>query len=194
MPSHLQDEVQQHSLSDPETFWKHQAEQLQWHTQPSKAFNKTTKKLKNGTSHDHWEWFPGGEISTCYNAVDRHVEAGNGDNVAILWDSPVTKTKERYTYKQLQTEVEVFAGVLRDEGVKKGDVVLIYSPFPSHPSHFHLLTVFSAHDTSGANCYSGHLSTRSHTRCRLWWFCCGIFNPAHRSIATCRRSYCLLWY
>jgi propionyl-CoA synthetase len=59
------------------------------------------------------------------------VEAGNGDNVAIIWDSPVTRTKERYTYKQLQNEVEIFAGVLREEGVRKGDVVLIYSVYQS---------------------------------------------------------------
>jgi propionyl-CoA synthetase len=59
--------------------------------------------------------------------VDRHVEAGNGDQTAIIWDSPVTKTKEKYTYKQLLNAVETFAGVLREEGVRKGDVVLIYS-------------------------------------------------------------------
>ena len=55
------------------------------------------------------------------------MEAGNGDQTSIIWDSPVTKTKEKYTYKQLLNEVETFAGVLREEGVKKGDVVLIYS-------------------------------------------------------------------
>ncbi len=140
MPSHPQDEVQNHSLSDPETFWKRQAEHLYWHKQPTKILSKFTKTLKDGTSHDHWEWFPGGEISTCYNAVDRHVEAGNGDIVAIIWDSPVTKTKEKITYKQLQNEVEVFAGVLREEGVKKGDVVLIYSLSPAEHSHNHRLT------------------------------------------------------
>ena len=53
--------------------------------------------------------------------------AGNGDQTAIIWDSPVTNTKEKYTYKRLLKEVETFAGVLRDEGVRKGDVVLIYS-------------------------------------------------------------------
>lgn len=55
------------------------------------------------------------------------MEAGNGDNVAIIWDSPVTGTKEKYTYKKVLDEVEVLAGVLREEGVRKGDVVLIYS-------------------------------------------------------------------
>lgn len=125
---HPQDEVHSYSLSDPESFWKNQALHLHWHRQPSKTLNRTAKKLKSGTTHDHWEWFPGGEISTCYNCVDRHVEAGSGNNVAIIWDSPVTGKKEKYTYKQLQDEVEIFAGVLREEGVKKGDVVLIYSP------------------------------------------------------------------
>ena len=59
--------------------------------------------------------------------MDRHVEAGNGDQTAIIFDSPVTDTKEKITYKRLLKEVETFAGVLREEGVKRGDVVLIYS-------------------------------------------------------------------
>lgn len=83
--------------------------------------------LKDGTSHDHWEWFPDGEISTAYNCVDRHVLAGNGDKVAVIWDSPVTNSKQKITYKELLDEVSVFAAVLREEGVKKGDVVLVYS-------------------------------------------------------------------
>lgn len=127
MPSNPQDKVQAHSISDPESFWAEQASHLHWHKKPSKILNKTTKSLKSGTKHDHWEWFADGEISTCYNCVDRHVDAGNGDQTAIIFDSPVTKTKTKYTYKQLLHEVEVFAGVLREEGVKKGDVVLVYS-------------------------------------------------------------------
>jgi len=78
-------------------------------------------------SHPSTTWFPDGEISTSYNCVDRHVESGNGDATAIIWDSPVTGSKETYTYKQLLEEVEVLAGVLREEGVRKGDVVLVYS-------------------------------------------------------------------
>jgi propionyl-CoA synthetase len=127
MASHPQDEVQHHSLTSPESFWAEQATHLSWHKQPTSTLTKTTKTLQNGTSHDHWEWFSGGEISTCYNCVDRHVIAGNGDNVAVIYDSPVTGTKQKITYKQLQDEVELFAGVLREEGVKKGDVVLMYS-------------------------------------------------------------------
>lgn len=127
MASHPQDEVQHHSLTDPESFWAEQASHLHWHKKPAQTLSRTTKLLKNGVSHDHWEWFPDGEISTCYNCVDRHVIAGNGDNVAVIWDSPVTGSKEKYTYRQLLEEVEVFAGVLREEGVKRGDVVLVYS-------------------------------------------------------------------
>lgn len=125
--AHPQDEAQEHSLADPESFWAKQAEHLFWHKKPSAVLKRTTKSLKDGTSHDHWAWFPDGEISTCYNCLDRHVLAGNGDVPAIFYDSPVTKTKQRITYKQLLEEVEVLAGVLRDEGVKKGDVVLVYS-------------------------------------------------------------------
>lgn len=61
--------------------------------------------------------------------MDRHVTAGNGDNVAVIWDSPVTGSKQKITYKELLEEVSTFAAVLREEGVKKGDVVLVYSKF-----------------------------------------------------------------
>jgi propionyl-CoA synthetase len=125
--SHPQDEAQHRSLTHPESFWATQAARLHWHQQPSSTLQRQTKTLESGVTHDHWEWFPDGEISTCYNCVDRHVDAGHGDQVAIIWDSPVTATKTRYTYKQLLREVEVLAGVLREEGVKRGDVVLLYS-------------------------------------------------------------------
>ncbi len=128
MPSHIQDEVQKRSLQDPETFWGHHAEQLYWHKKPSQVLKRTTKKLPSGVSHPYWTWFPDGEISTSYNCVDRHVKDGRGDVTAVIWDSPVTGNKEKFTYKQLLEEVETLAGVLREEGVKKGDTVLIYMP------------------------------------------------------------------
>lgn len=124
---HPQDEVLRHSLEDPESFWAHQADHLHWHKKPSSTLKVTKKTLKSGVTHDSWEWFPDGEISTCFNCIDRHVHAGNGDAPAIFYDSPVTATKQTLTYKQLLDEVEVFAGALREEGVKKGDVVLVYS-------------------------------------------------------------------
>ena len=127
MAPHPQDEVQSHSLNNPESFWTHQAEQLHWHKKPSRALKLSTKKLPSSVSHPSFSWFPDGEISTSYNCVDRHVRAGNGDSTAIIWDSPVTGSKEKYTYNQLLREVETLAGVLREEGVKKGNVVLVYS-------------------------------------------------------------------
>ncbi|KAL3488465.1 hypothetical protein BJX62DRAFT_227331 [Aspergillus germanicus] len=127
-PTHPQRAVHAASLSDPETFWSHHAQQLHWHQKPSRALSRSTKTLPSGASHESWAWFPDGEISTTYNCVDRHVHSGNGDNVAIIWDSPVTGKKERYTYRQLLDEVEVLAGVLREEGVRRGDVVIIYMP------------------------------------------------------------------
>ncbi|EEP76034.1 acyl-CoA synthetase [Uncinocarpus reesii 1704] len=127
MASHPQDKTHSLSLRDPEAFWSHHAQALHWHKPPSKSLHRSTKHLANGVSHEHWSWFPDGEISTTYNCVDRHVLAGNGDNVAIIWESPVTGSKQKITYSQLLEEVEVLAGALREEGVRKGDVVLIYS-------------------------------------------------------------------
>jgi propionyl-CoA synthetase len=126
-PHHLQDEIQRDSIANPEAFWSRQAEHLYWHKKPSRALTTTTKTLPGGISHPHWSWFPGGEINTSYNCIDRHVQAGNGNHVAIIWDSPVSGSKEQYTYDQLLREVETLAGVLREEGVRRGDVVLIYS-------------------------------------------------------------------
>ena len=129
--THPQRLVQEFSLREPERFWQHHADKLHWHKKPSSAVTKRIKTLPSGNSHEHWSWFPDGEISTTYNCVDRHVRDGNGDKVAIIWESPVTGAKEKYTYKQLLDEVEVLAGVLREEGVEKGDTVIIYSMISS---------------------------------------------------------------
>ncbi|KAI9751003.1 MAG: hypothetical protein M4579_006213 [Chaenotheca gracillima] len=127
--AHPQDEVHHASITKPEEFWAHQAQQLHWHKQPSRTLTQTTKTVPgSGVTHPHWTWFPDGEISTCYNCVDRHVEAGRGDAVAIIWDSPVTGAKVKFTYRQVLEEVETLAGVLREEGVERGDVVVIYMP------------------------------------------------------------------
>ncbi|TGJ79654.1 hypothetical protein E0Z10_g9112 [Xylaria hypoxylon] len=128
MSNYLQDEVQSHSLKDPEAFWSAQASLLHWHKPPTSTLTKTTKKLENGIEHPHWRWFDGGEISTCFNCVDRHVLAGNGDKPAVYWDSPVTGAKQTLTYAQLLDEVETTAGALREEGVQRGDTVLVYMP------------------------------------------------------------------
>lgn len=129
--SHPQDQLHASSLKDPESFWAEQADHLHWHKKPSTILRRYTKTLpKSQKTHDHWEWFPDGEISTCYNCVDRHVEAGHGDSPAILYDSPVTGTKQRITYAELLDDVEALAAVLRAEGVGRGDTVLVYSISP----------------------------------------------------------------
>lgn len=125
---HPQDIAYEASISDPANFWAYQAKQLDWVKQPKTAFQRSTRKLEDDISHPTWAWFPDGEISTSYNCVDRHVEAGNGEKIAIIWDSPVSEAKEKITYAKLQDEVETLAGVLREEGVKKGDTVLLYMP------------------------------------------------------------------
>lgn len=131
--SHPQDELYKSSLSSSEAFWGHQASFLDWHKSPTTILKQYTKSVPNTQiSHPHWEWFPDGELNTCYNCVDRHAAQGHGDSVAIYYDSPVTKTKQTITYKQLLDDVQVFAAVLRDEGVRKGDTVLVYMPM--HPA------------------------------------------------------------
>lgn len=129
MSHYLQDKLQALSLSDPETFWLAQAAHLQWHKPPSAALrNDNAASLHAGQSDGHsWTWFPDGEISTCYNCVDRHVVASQGAHPALFWDSPVTGQKKTITYNELLRDVGEFAAVLREEGVGRGDVVLVYS-------------------------------------------------------------------
>lgn len=137
--SHPQDLVHQASLDDPETFWSYHASQLHWHKPPSRALLQTSRNISiasnginNPVSHPSWSWFPDGEISTVYNCIDRHVKNGLADHPALVWESPVTSAvRQTYTYSQLLDEVSTLAGVLREEGVKKGDVVLVYSEWLS---------------------------------------------------------------
>jgi hypothetical protein len=89
----------------------------------AKAASKAAKKQAKA-----YRWFAGAELNTCYNAVDRHVDAGRGDQAAIIYDSPVTDTKQHHHLRELQDRVARFAGVLRDLGVGKGDRVIIYMP------------------------------------------------------------------
>ncbi|ROV98592.1 hypothetical protein VSDG_04273 [Cytospora chrysosperma] len=128
--THPQEALHASSLSSPESFWAHQASHLHWHKKPTTILRKYTKTLpsSSNTTHEHWEWFPDGEISTCYNCLDRHVLAGRGGAPAILYDSPVTGTKQAITYAELLADVEALAAVLRGEGVRAGDTVLVYMP------------------------------------------------------------------
>ena len=106
--------------ADPEAFWMEQAAAIDWFEAPTKALSDACAPI--------YEWFKDATVNTCYNAVDRHVIAGNGDRTAIIYDSPVTDTKSKITYAELQTKVAMLAGALVDKGVTKGDRVIIYMP------------------------------------------------------------------
>ena len=108
------------SIKDPAGFWLDKAALIDWQTPPSVGFAPD----ENGIER----WFPDGSMNTCWNAVDRHVLAGRGDQVAIHYDSPVTDSRESITYAQLQDRVARFAGALRGLGVETGDRVVIYMP------------------------------------------------------------------
>ncbi|MFK5996698.1 MAG: propionyl-CoA synthetase [Rhodobacterales bacterium] len=113
-------EVYEGWKSDPEAFWMEAAKAVSWSKPPSKALFDENAPL--------YEWFKDGEINTCYNAVDRHVEAGRGDQIAIIYDSPITGKSAKISFAELQTKVATFAGALQAKGVAKGDRVLIYMP------------------------------------------------------------------
>lgn len=113
-------DVYQGWQSDPEGFWMQAAEAIDWVQKPSKALFDDKAPL--------YEWFRDGQVNTCWNAVDRHVEAGRGDQLAIIHDSPVTHSTKGITYRELQARVASLAGALRAKGVEKGDRVIIYMP------------------------------------------------------------------
>lgn len=182
MASHPQDHVHSASLRNPEAFWAHQAKQLHWHKQPSRTLNRFSKELANGLQHPSYTWFPHGQISTTFNCLDRHVIAGNGNSTAIIWRSPVAGDKEEISYNQLLHEVETLAGVLREEGVKKGDVVLVYSVCDLQASDNAMLSQCSAHDTRCALCHACDNSSWSHPYSGLWRICSGIAGSEDRSI------------
>ncbi len=108
------------SMADPEGFWLRAAQEIDWIMAPTRACDFSEAPAAR--------WFPDGQLNTCYNAVDRHVAAGRGDAAALIYDSPVTRTQRAFSYQQLQAEVALLAGGLRNLDVDKGDRVLIYMP------------------------------------------------------------------
>ncbi len=114
------DEVQARSLSDPEGFWGEAAQGLHW--------DKPWDRVLDDSNPPLYRWFPGGELNTCYNALDRHADGGRGDQAALIYDSPVTDTIRSYTYRELRDIVARFAGAMAAQGVGKGDRVIIYMP------------------------------------------------------------------
>ena len=112
-------EIRRRSREDPEGFWGEAAEAIDW--------SERWERVLNASKAPFYRWFEGGELNTCYNALDRHVPH-RGNQAALIYDSAVTHTTRTYTYRQLRAEVALFAGVLAARGVSKGDRVLIYMP------------------------------------------------------------------
>jgi len=114
------DDIHSASVADPEGFWLEAATAIDWTVAPKRAIDASRPPF--------YRWFPDGELNVCFNALDRHVAAGRGEQPALIYDSPVTGTKRRYSYAQLRDEVARFAGVLAELGVGHGDRVVIYMP------------------------------------------------------------------
>ena len=108
------------SIKDPNGFWGKIAEDCHWYKKWDKVLDDSRKPF--------YRWFTGGELNTCYNALDLHVDKGRGGQAALIYDSPVTQTVKSFTYTQLRDEVARFAGALSAQGVAKGDRVIIYMP------------------------------------------------------------------
>ena len=104
----------------PEAFWAEAAEAVHWY--------RRWDAVLDASRPPFYRWFPGAQVNTCYNALDRHVEGGRADQTALIYDSPVTGTVRTFTYRELRDEVARFAGVLAARGVGRGDRVIIYMP------------------------------------------------------------------
>jgi propionyl-CoA synthetase len=113
-------ETYRRSIEHPEEFWAEAAEAIDW--------ERRWDRVLDASRPPFFRWFPGARLNTCWNAVDRHVAAGSGERVALIWDSPVTNQIVRFTYRELHDAVARLAGVLAGLGVVKGDRVLIYMP------------------------------------------------------------------
>ena len=113
-------ETYRRSIEDPEGFWGEAAEAIQWDRRWDVVLDAARAPL--------YRWFVGGRLNTCYNCLDYHVETGRGEQTALIYDSPVTGTVSRYSYRELTERVALFAGTLRSLGAAKGDTVLLYLP------------------------------------------------------------------
>lgn len=112
--------IWQRSLEDPEGFWAEAAEAISWERRFDRVLDQSRPPF--------YRWFVGGLLNTCWNAVDRHVAAGRANQIALIYDSPVTNTIRTLTYAELQAQVARFAGAMVRLGVRKGDRVVIYMP------------------------------------------------------------------
>ncbi len=113
-------DVYARSLREPEAFWAEAAEAVDW--------DRRWDKVLDSSAPPFHRWFTGAMVNTCHNALDRHIETGRGDQLALIYDSPITGALARFTYAELRDRVALFAGALAQRGVVKGDRVVIYMP------------------------------------------------------------------
>ena len=113
-------EIYEDSIEHPEKFWAEQADAIEWYNKPETILSKD----ENG----YPLWYKDGELNICYLTLDKHIQDGFGDQVAFIYDSPVTQTVKKYTYSEVKTEVAKLAGGMQSLGLKKGDTAIIYMP------------------------------------------------------------------
>ena len=116
----LYSEVFKASLSDAEQFWSEAAADIHW--------TRTWDRVLDDSDAPYYRWFSGGELNTCYNTLDLHIDEGNGDRTALIYDSAVTQARQTFSFSELRDAVATFAGVLAARGVRKGDRVIVYMP------------------------------------------------------------------
>ena len=114
------DDIYARSMDDPEAFWGEAAEDIHW--------ERRWDRVLDDSRAPFYRWFPGAVTNTCYNALDRHVKGGRAEQLALIYDSPITGVIEKFTYRELLDRVARVAGVLAEAGVEKGDRVLVYMP------------------------------------------------------------------
>tara|TARA_B100001250_G_scaffold123163_1_gene104572 strand:- start:4946 stop:6841 length:1896 start_codon:yes stop_codon:yes gene_type:complete len=113
-------EIYNQSIKNPEEFWENVSNDIFWYKSPKKILNKSNAPF--------FKWFEDGVTNTCYNALDHHIDQGKGEKIALIYDSPITNKKAKFTFNQLREKVSKFAGALDNQGVNKGDRVIIYMP------------------------------------------------------------------
>jgi propionyl-CoA synthetase len=113
-------EIYDQSINNPEKFWQEASNDIFWFKKPTKILNKSNPPF--------YKWFEDGVTNTCYNALDIHIDHGRGNKTALIYDSPITGNKSQFSYEELRSKVSKFAGALKDQGIVKGDRVIIYMP------------------------------------------------------------------
>ena len=112
--------IYEQSIKNPVSFWQEASNDIFWFKKPTKILNNSNPPF--------YKWFEDGVTNTCYNALDIHIDQGKGNNTALIYDSPITGNKKKYSFEELKIKVSKFAGALKDQGVNKGDRVIIYMP------------------------------------------------------------------